>query len=105
MPNLFVISEPNGAGKTTAASTIVPEIFNCKEFVNAHNIAVGLSPFNPEGVSLEAGRIMLQRVQYLSSIGADCALETTLASKNYYRQSNPRINSNESHFKSVFGYF
>ena len=83
MPNLLIISGPNGAGKTTAAKVLLPEVFNCREFVNADNIAAGLSPFNPEGVSLEAGRIMLERIQYLLSIRADFALETTLASKSY----------------------
>ena len=50
----------NGAGKTTASFTILPEILNCKEFVNADSIAAGLSPFKPESVAFEAGRIMLQ---------------------------------------------
>ena len=32
---------PNGAGKTTASFTILPEILDCKEFVNADDIAKG----------------------------------------------------------------
>ena len=35
------------------------------EFVNADNIAKGLSPFNIEGVAIEAGRIMLFRIDEL----------------------------------------
>jgi predicted ABC-type ATPase len=35
----------------------LPEILNCKEFVNADEIAKGLSPFQPEKVSFEAGRM------------------------------------------------
>lgn len=35
MPNLYIIAGCNGAGKTTASYTILPEILNCKEFINA----------------------------------------------------------------------
>ena len=57
--NLYIISGCNGAGKTTASYTVLPEILDCKEFVNADEIARGLSPFNPDGVAIEAGRLML----------------------------------------------
>jgi predicted ABC-type ATPase len=64
---LYIIAGCNGAGKTTASFTILPEILNCKEFVNADEIAKGLSPFRPEKVSFEAGRIMLKRIDELLS--------------------------------------
>ncbi len=83
MPNLYIISGCNGAGKTTASYTILPELLNCREFVNADMIAAGLSPFNPESVAFEAGRIMLQRVKDLIETGVDFAFETTLATKSY----------------------
>ncbi|MCP1380828.1 zeta toxin family protein [Runella salmonicolor] len=83
MPDLYIIAGPNGAGKTTAASTILPEMLHCREFVNADNIAAGLSPFNPEGAAFEAGRIMLQRIRFLLSTKEDFAFETTLAAKSY----------------------
>jgi len=83
VPNLYIIAGCNGAGKTTASYTILPEILDCKEFVNADNIAAGLSPFNPESVALEAGRIMLTRIHELLNDGADFAFETTLATKSY----------------------
>jgi predicted ABC-type ATPase len=60
--NLYIIAGCNGAGKTNASYTILPEILDCKEFVNADKIAKGLSPFQPEKVSFEAGRIMLHRM-------------------------------------------
>lgn len=65
MPNLYIIAGCNGAGKTTASMTILPEILGCQEFVNADEIAKGLSPFHPKKVSLEAGRIMLNRINHL----------------------------------------
>ena len=63
--NLYIIAGCNGAGKTTASFTILPEILDCKEFVNADEIAKGISPFQPEKVSFEAGRIMLNRINEL----------------------------------------
>ena len=81
--NLYIIAGCNGAGKTTASFTILPEILNCKEFVNADEIAKGLSPFQPEQVSFEAGRIMLNRISELFSSQVDFAFETTLATKSY----------------------
>lgn len=63
--NLYIIAGCNGAGKTTASFTILPDILNCKEFVNADEIARGLSPFNVESVAFESGRIMLNRINEL----------------------------------------
>lgn len=81
--NLYIIAGCNGAGKTTASFTILPSILDCREFVNADEIAKGLSPFQPELVSFEAGRIMLHRIEELVRSGEDFAFETTLASKIY----------------------
>src|SRR5215831_2089188 len=83
MSNLYIIAGCNGAGKTTASYTILPEMLNCKEFVNADSIAAGLSPFNYESVAFEAGRIMLQRIHQLTEEKVDFAFETTLAAKTY----------------------
>jgi predicted ABC-type ATPase len=83
MPNLYIIAGCNGAGKTTASFTILPEMLNCKEFVNADSIAAGLSPFNPESVAIEAARLMLLRIHELMAAGVDFAFETTLATRSY----------------------
>lgn len=83
MANLYIIAGCNGAGKTTTSYTILPEILNCKEFVNADNTAAGLSPFNPEGVAFEAGRIMLGHIRGLMNEGSDFAFETTLYTRSY----------------------
>ena len=81
--NLYIISGCNGAGKTTASYTVLPEILNCKEFVNADEIARGLSPFNPESVVIEAGRLMLQRIDFLLEKDTSFSIETTLSTKSY----------------------
>ena len=78
---LYIISGCNGAGKTTASYTLLPEVFQCKEFVNADEIAKGLSPFNPEGVAIDAGKVMLQRINDLLEREETFAIETTLASR------------------------
>ena len=83
MPNLYIISGCNGAGKTTASYSVLPDILDCKEFVNADEIARGLSPFQPEKVAIEAGRIMLNRIHELMVNKIDFAFETTLSSKSY----------------------
>ena len=81
--NLYIIAGCNGAGKTSASVTILPEILNCKEFVNADEIARGISPFNPESVAVEAGRLMLQRIEFLLNGDSSFAIETTLATRSY----------------------
>ena len=80
---LYIIAGCNGAGKTTASFTILPEILGCKEFINADEIAKGLSPFQPESVAMQAGRIMLARMDELLQKGETFAFETTLATKSY----------------------
>ena len=81
--HLYIISGCNGAGKTTASYTVLPEILKIDEFVNADEIARGLSPFNPDEMAIEAGRLMLKRINELLTRGKDFAIETTLATRSY----------------------
>ena len=81
--HLYIIAGCNGAGKTTASMTILPKSLLVKEFVNADEIARGLSPFNPEGVAIEAGKLMLQRIEILLERKESFSIETTLATKSY----------------------
>lgn len=83
---LYIIAGCNGAGKTIASFTILPGIINCNEYVNADEIAKGLSPFQPEKVSIEAGRIMLLRINELIEVGERFAFETTLSTRSYYQK-------------------
>ena len=80
---LYIIGGCNGAGKTTASFNILPDLLNCKEFVNADEIARGLSPFQPEKVSIEAGRLMLKRIEELINSNQDFSFETTLSTKSF----------------------
>jgi predicted ABC-type ATPase len=81
--HIYIISGPNGAGKTTASYTVLPKILQCKEFVNADEIARGLSPLNPNSMAIPAGRIMLQRIDELLRQGVSFSIETTLATRSY----------------------
>ena len=81
MPRLLVIGGPNGAGKTTAALKVLPEFLHSHEFVNADQIARGLSPLNAESVAIEAGRLMLKRIDELAAQKIDFGFESTLSSR------------------------
>lgn len=82
-PVIYIIAGCNGAGKTTASYSVLPDLLDCKEFVNADEIAKGLSPFNPESVAIEAGKLMLQRIDLLLRQRRTFAIETTLATRSY----------------------
>jgi predicted ABC-type ATPase len=83
MPNLYLIGGCNGAGKTTAALTVLPNVLNCQEYVNADAIAAGLSPLNPDAMARQAGRLMLQRIRELIQAGVDFSFESTLAARSF----------------------
>ena len=81
--NIYMIGGPNGAGKTTAALNIMPTQIDCFEYINADSIAAALSPFRPEEVAIEAGRLMLARIKELAQKGEDFSFETTMASRSF----------------------
>ena len=79
---MYIISGCNGAGKTTASYTMLPEMLECSEFVNSDEFAKGLSPFQPEKASIQAGRYMIMKVRYLLKRQLDFGIETTLATRS-----------------------
>ena len=82
-PTVVVIAGPNGAGKSTVAPYLLKQALGILEFVNADQIAVGLSAYSPETVSFEAGRIMLKRLHELAASKASFAFESTLSSRTF----------------------
>ena len=83
MPNLFVLAGPRGSGKSTAARALLSQFLHCDEFVNADDIARGMSAFHPERMAFQAGRVMLARLHELACQQVDFAFETTLASRTF----------------------
>jgi predicted ABC-type ATPase len=80
-PTLVVIGGPNGAGKSTVAPFLLREELSVAEFVNADVIAQELSPSNAARAAIEAGRIMIRRIEELTRRRIDFAFESTLASR------------------------
>ncbi len=83
-PQIHVIAGPNGAGKSSHARvTLLPDFLSSNTFINADEIAKILSPENPEKSAIEAGRLMLNKIEFLLENKISFALETTLSAKIY----------------------
>ena len=82
MPKLYIRSGCNGSGKTTASYTLLPDLLNCREFVNSDEFAKSFSPFDPGAASVTASRYMLMKINYLLERRSDFAVETTLATRS-----------------------
>lgn len=54
-----------------------------KRFLNADEIAKGLSPLDPSLVAFRAGRLLLQEVESLLKTQSSFAIESTLSGKTY----------------------
>jgi len=85
-PQVVVLAGPNGAGKTTAAPVILQQFHHVRTFVNADTIARGLSAYDPESVPVEAGRLMLKRLDELTKARDDFAFESTLSTLAFARR-------------------
>ena len=83
MKDIVIVGGPNGAGKTTAAAAVVPKELGIREFVNADEIARGLSPFNAAGAATAAGRLMIERMRSLVLSSESFAFETTCSGRAY----------------------
>ncbi|MBC8183341.1 Zeta toxin family protein [candidate division KSB1 bacterium] len=79
----YIIAGPNGAGKTTFANEFLPIEAECLNFINADLIAHGLSPFQPDKIAIEAGRLMIQNINECVKKYESFAFETTLSGKGY----------------------
>ncbi len=82
-PSIVLVAGPNGAGKSTTAPFLLRDALAVSEFVDADRIAQGLSAFTPETVAIQAGRVMLGRLDDLVRRRATFAFETTLASRSF----------------------
>lgn len=80
---VYMIGGANGAGKTTTALMLLPQFLSMNEFVNADEIAKGLSPLSPSSMAITAGRLMIERIAHLTTEGKDFAFETTCSGKRH----------------------
>jgi predicted ABC-type ATPase len=85
MPEAIILGGPNGAGKTSWALRHLRPTLGISEFVNADEIARGLSPLNAEGASFAAGRLLVERIHALADAGQSFAFETTCAGRGHIR--------------------
>ena len=84
-PTIYLIAGCNGAGKTTFAKEFLPKEVNCLRFLNADEIARGLSPFKPSAGAVQAARLLLGQVDECLRRRETFALESTLSGKTYIR--------------------
>jgi predicted ABC-type ATPase len=97
----YIIAGPNGAGKTTFAKAFLPEDAGCLNYVNADLIAEGLSPFDPDRVAFEAGKLLLKKLDNLVIRKESFSFETTLSGLNYVR----RIKAWKNHGYEIILFF
>lgn len=81
-PTLCILGGCNGAGKTTLAREMLPRL-GIMRFLNADEIARGLSPLDPSLTAFKAGRLLIEEVRGLIAAKASFAIESTLSGKTY----------------------
>ena len=81
-PVLCILGGCNGAGKTTLARELLPRL-GLMRFLNADEIARGLSPLDPSLSAFRAGRLLLEEARALIAARASFALESTLSGTTY----------------------
>jgi predicted ABC-type ATPase len=84
-PLIYVIGGCNGAGKTTFAREFLPKEVKCLRFLNADELARGLSPFDPGAAAVKAARLLLKEFRSCVERQETFALESTLSGRTYVR--------------------
>jgi len=84
-PTIYLIAGCNGAGKTTFAKQFLPHEVKCLRFLNADEIARGISPLKPSAGAVQAGRLLLAQIEDCLRHREIFALESTLSGMTYIR--------------------
>jgi predicted ABC-type ATPase len=79
-PTLCILGGCNGAGKTTLARELLPRL-GLMRFLNADEMASGLSPLDPSLSAFRAGRLLLEEARSLIAAKTSFAIESTLSGK------------------------
>lgn len=85
---IYLIAGCNGAGKTTFAKEFLPKEVKCLRFLNADEMARGLSPLDPTAGAAKAARLLLSEVRAAVQARQTFGLETTLSGLTYVRMLN-----------------
>lgn len=80
---LYIIAGANGSGKSTLASELLPA--KTLEFLNADEVAKEICPEHIESVKIQAGKIVLEKLDKMLNSEKSFAIETTLAGKNHIK--------------------
>lgn len=83
-PTVCLIGGCNGADKRTFARRLLPGE-GVDLFLNADEIARGLSPLKPELAAFRAGRLLLEEARRLIAEKKSFGLESTLSGRTYER--------------------
>ena len=86
MKDVVVIGGPNGAGKSTLANHILSAPLRIHHFLNADEIARGLSPSDPDRAAIPAGRLLIKSIDDLMRAGESFAFETTCAGRSHLQR-------------------
>ena len=81
-PTICILGGCNGAGKTTLARELLPRL-GLMRFLNADEIARGLSPLDPSLTAFKAGRLLIEEARGLIAAKSSFAIESTLSGKTY----------------------
>lgn len=100
-PTCWIIAGPNGSGKTTFALQYLPQVANCRIFVNADAIAAGLSPLAPEAALVTASRLFLREIEKNIQTRQSFAFETTLSGRSYLKLID-RLRSSHWHVELTY---
>ncbi|TLD68861.1 hypothetical protein FEM03_20520 [Phragmitibacter flavus] len=73
-PTLCILGGCNGAGKTTLARELLPRL-GLMRFLNADEVARGLSPLDPSLSAFKAGRLVLEEARSMIKAKASFAFE------------------------------
>jgi len=80
---IYLIAGPNGVGKTTFAREFLPKEVDCLRFMNADEVARGLSPFAPEAAAIRAGRVLIGEIRSAVKARDSFGWESTLAGRSH----------------------
>ncbi len=103
-PIIYLITGANGVGKTTFAREFLPKEVNCLRFMNADEMARGLSPFAPEAAAIRAGRVLIGEIREALKTRDTFGWESTLSGRGHaslLRQARSNGYEIELHYLSV----